>query len=67
MSNKVPEQLPPGWNQLVLDAQELERRLHLAGLHVTARKQNEVVRAIGWELTGDTKRADKPDPSGPRG
>lgn len=69
MNNWPPH---PAWksktnpNKLVHEAQLLEHKLMRAGLYVTGRKMNEVVRSIGWELTGDIARADKPDPSGPR-
>ena len=61
VKNKTEER-----RQIVLDAQNLEQRLYRVGLHITARKMNEVIRAIGWEMANDMKRADKPALTGPR-
>lgn len=44
-------------DNLVQELQELERRAHGCGLHVTAHALNRAKNAAGWEIAGNVEEA----------
>lgn len=44
-------------HELAVLLSSIQGRLVAAGLPITARAHHSAVRAIGWELAGDTKKA----------
>jgi hypothetical protein len=45
--------------RLLAGIQQLESRAHILGLTITARSLNNAKNTCGWELAGNTDRADK--------
>lgn len=46
-----------GRRNMIQDVEELERRAHDLGMHVTAHALNRAKNALGWEIAGDVERA----------
>jgi len=56
-SKTVTKKMSNERRKLVLEMTSMQARLIHANLPITARAMHNAVRAVGWELAGDTEKA----------